>query len=807
MSPDKSSGSVDGSFDPDIAEYERQFREILEHCPAGLNVVDEDGRLLFHNSRIRELFGYTEEELHLFDTRKFWQDLDQRARIIEALHSNADQVLNVEAIWLTKRGAQVHVLISYPQTAYRGGHISFAGGKRVLWVYDISALREREAQSAEHERQFREILDHCPAGLNVVDEDGHLLFHNAQIRQLLGYSQAEMERFDTRGFWVDLEQRARIIEDLREGRNQGANYEVLWKTKGGDPLHVQITYPQVAYRGGHVSFVGGKRVLWVYDITALRQREAESAEHERQFREILDYCPAGLNVVDEDGHLLFHNARVRQLLGYSLEEMEHFDTRKFWVDLDQRARIIESLREGRGNVLNFEVQWKTKQGEPIHVLVSYPQVAYRGGHISFVGGKRVLWVYDITGLKKAEEARQRSEQRLLEAIESISEGFAYYDSDDRMVLCNSVYREMLHSGDDAGMAPGTAFETIIRNAAERGDVKDAEGQVEEWIANRLHQHRNPGPPQVQRRSGGRWVMISERRTIDGGTVAVYSDISELKQREESLSDKSAALEALSGKLAKYLAPQVYDSIFTGRQDVRITSQRKKLTICFSDIAGFTETTDRMESEDLTQLLNHYLTEMSKIASEYGATIDKYVGDAIVMFFGDPETRGVKQDALACVKMAIAMQRRMTELAGVWRDAGIQKPLRCRIGIHTDYCTVGNFGSADRMDYTMIGGAVNLASRMEHEAPPGEVVISYETYAHVQDEIHCEEHGALQVRGIAYPVTSYRVIDLKANLAAGDVAIRTQLPHLRLELEPHLMSADERGQAAAALRQALDRVSS
>ena len=391
MSPDKSSGSVDGSFDPDIAEYERQFREILEHCPAGLNVVDEDGRLLFHNSRIRELFGYTEEELHLFDTRKFWQDLDQRARIIEALHSNADQVLNVEAIWLTKRGAQVHVLISYPQTAYRGGHISFAGGKRVLWVYDISALREREAQSAEHERQFREILDHCPAGLNVVDEDGHLLFHNAQIRQLLGYSQAEMERFDTRGFWVDLEQRARIIEDLREGRDQGANYEVLWKTKSGDPLHVQITYPQVAYRGGHISFVGGKRVAWIYDITALRQREAESAEHERQFREILDHCPAGLNVVDEDGRLLFHNARVRRVARLQPSRRWNNSTpESSGVDLDQRARIIESLREGRRQVLNHEVIWKTKQGEPMHVLISYPQVAYRGGHISFVGGKRVL---------------------------------------------------------------------------------------------------------------------------------------------------------------------------------------------------------------------------------------------------------------------------------------------------------------------------------------------------------------------------------------------------------------------------------
>ncbi len=657
---------------------------------------------------------------------------------------------------------------------------------------------------AEYERQFREILEHCSAGLNVVDEDGRLLFHNARIRDLLGYTGEELHLFDTRKFWRDLDQRARIIDSLRSSADQVLNEEAVWLTKQGKPVHVLISYPQAAYRGGRISFVGGKRVAWIYDITALREREAESAEHERQFREILDYCPAGLNVVDEDGRLLFHNARVRELLGYSEQEMEGFDTRGFWYDLDERARLIEKLREGREGVINQEVLWKTKSGDPVHVLISYPQVAYRGGHISFVGGKRVAWIYDITALKKAEAARQRSEQRLVEAIESISEGFAYYDSDDRLVLCNSCYREMLHAGGD--MVPGTSFESIIRGAAGRGDIRDAEGQIEDWISRRLHQHRNPGPPQVQRRSGGRWIMVSERRTIDGGTVAVYSDISELKHREENLSEKSAALEALSGKLAKYLAPQVYDSIFAGRQDVRIASQRKKLTICFSDIASFTETTDRMESEDLTQLLNHYLTEMSKIASEYGATIDKYVGDAIVMFFGDPESRGVKEDALACVKMAIAMQRRMTELAGLWRDAGIQTPLRCRIGIHTDYCTVGNFGSADRMDYTMIGGAVNLASRLEHEAPPGEVVISYETYAQVRDEIQCEEHGNLRVRGIAYPVTTYRVVDLKTNLAVGDVAIRTQLPHLRLEVEPHLMSAEERDQAATALRLALDRLS-
>lgn len=403
-------------------------------------------------------------------------------------------------------------------------------------------------------------------------------------------------------------------------------------------------------------------------------------------------------------------------------------------------------------------------------------------------------------LREVAEARQR----LVDAIESISEGFALYDGEDRLVLSNSRYRELLYAGLEE-MTPGTTFEQIVRRSAEGGYIKDAEGRVEEWIAERLSRHRNPGETWVQRRRDGRWIMISERRITGGGTVAVYSDITELKQREENLAEKSAALEALSSKLAKYLAPQVYNSIFTGRQDVRIASQRKKLTICFSDIAGFTETTDKMESEDLTQLLNHYLTEMSKIASDHGATIDKYVGDAILMFFGDPETRGVKDDALACVQMALAMQKRMSELGEIWRDIGIETPLRCRIGIHTDYCTVGNFGSEDRMDYTIIGGAVNLASRLEQEASPGTVLISYETFAQVKDTIECEELGHVLVKGIAYPVATYRVVDLKENLVRSRRTVRTELPHLRLEAEPELMSTDERDQAAAALRDTLDRL--
>jgi adenylate cyclase len=136
-------------------------------------------------------------------------------------------------------------------------------------------------------------------------------------------------------------------------------------------------------------------------------------------------------------------------------------------------------------------------------LVSYVQVAYHGGHVAIAGGKRLHWVYDITPLRRAEQARLRSERRLAEAIESISEGFVCYDGEDRLVICNSCYRNLLYPGLEIDLSAGTTFESIIRRAAERGYVKDAEGRVEEWIAERLQQHRNPSEPQVQQRNNGR----------------------------------------------------------------------------------------------------------------------------------------------------------------------------------------------------------------------------------------------------------------------------------------------------------------
>ena len=221
--------------------------------------------------------------------------------------------------------------------------------------------------------------------------------------------------------------------------------------------------------------------------------------------------------------------------------------------------------------------------------------------------------------------------------------------------------------------------------------------------------------------------------------------------------KTQQMEDVSGQLAKCLSPQIYESIFSGKQNVEVKSYRKKITVFFSDIVNFTAISDKLESEELTALLNFYLNEMSQIALKHGATIDKYIGDAIMIFFGDPESFGIEEDARRCVAMAVEMQQRMAELWGYWsKHFGLKQDLEIRVGINTGYCTVGNFGSEDRLDYTVVGAAVNLASRLESAATPSGILVSEETYFQVKDYFSFDAPQQLELKGLERGVIAYEV---------------------------------------------------
>ena len=273
------------------------------------------------------------------------------------------------------------------------------------------------------------------------------------------------------------------------------------------------------------------------------------------------------------------------------------------------------------------------------------------------------------------------------------------------------------------------------------------------------------------------------------------------ERLQEEAEHKKVLETVLSQVGKYMSPQLYQAIFSGEQKVEIASKRKKLTLFFSDIANFTEITDQLESEELTALLNQYLTEMSKIALEYGATIDKFIGDAMVLYFGDPETKGVKKDAAACVQMAIAMQRRLKNLQVEWREQGlIDRPFETRIGINTGYCTVGNFGSEDRMDYTIIGSEVNLAARLEANADAGGILLTYGTYSLVNDWLLAEEQEAIAMKGFAKPIGTYRVTGIYDELAAEGRVIHRDQTGLSLTIERDKLSREDKAKAIQTLKE-------
>ena len=227
---------------------------------------------------------------------------------------------------------------------------------------------------------------------------------------------------------------------------------------------------------------------------------------------------------------------------------------------------------------------------------------------------------------------------------------------------------------------------------------------------------------------------------------------------EDAERKKEETERLSVNLAKYLPPQVHEAIFSGEFDTGITTKRRKLTIFFSDISNFTSTSEGLQPEDLTRYLNEYFSEMTDIALDHGATIDKYIGDAMMVFFGDPDTKGEQEDARACVKMALKMRDRISDLQDKWQRQGFADPFVIRMGMNTGYCNVGNFGSDQRLTYTIIGSEVNVAQRLEASAQPGGILMSYETYAHAQDLIEVEQLNSISMKGVKREIKVFSVLN-------------------------------------------------
>jgi class 3 adenylate cyclase len=258
-------------------------------------------------------------------------------------------------------------------------------------------------------------------------------------------------------------------------------------------------------------------------------------------------------------------------------------------------------------------------------------------------------------------------------------------------------------------------------------------------------------------------------TFGAAYALVHFVVIRWRESDAELARTSDDLARANEVISRYVASQLAAQIAAGNYDAVEKHERLKLTLVFCDIKGFAELADRVEPEVLSELLDEYLCEMTAVAERHGGFIDKFVGDAMMVFFGAPMPGTVQKDALSAVRMALEMQARAEELQERWRTRGLDWPFEMRIGINTGQATVGNFGSTGRRDYTAIGRQVNLAARLQAACEGGRILIGHSTWVLVRDAVECAARGELHVKGFHAPVLVYEVVAAREQAATAPAA--------------------------------------
>ena len=256
--------------------------------------------------------------------------------------------------------------------------------------------------------------------------------------------------------------------------------------------------------------------------------------------------------------------------------------------------------------------------------------------------------------------------------------------------------------------------------------------------------------------------------------------------KEEAEKQQQLLQKASDRLSKYLSPQICEQIFSDIEFDTGTG-RKKLTIFFSDIVNFTSITESMEAEELSGFLNFYLTNMCEIALKYGGTIDKFIGDSVMIFFGDPQSKGPEQDALACCNMGIEMLAFVQKNEELFKEQfNFPEKLEIRIGVHSGVCSVGNFGSDQRLDYTVIGRAVNVAARLEQAAPNNSMLFSNSTKSLLGDTFQVSDSIEVKAKGIDRPIIGY----ILTNQVSKRSLVTVKEEGISLKFDPSIVDKKE-----------------
>jgi PAS domain S-box-containing protein len=528
----------------DRAERERDqtFRSVFNTALDGIVVIDAKGLIESFNPAAEEIFGYSADEVlgrnvsillprkqaHLHDgyikhyRRTGEKKIIGRRRDVIARHKDGSDI--PIALAVTEMGAG-------PKSRF------------VATVHDISKILIYEERLAEANRLLQSVLDTIPVAVFWKDHTLRYLGCNRVFArdagldspdEIVGMSDADMP-------WARAMDSAERVERsvistgeprlAREEPRQGSGGEMAWLRTSRIPLRD---------KAGEI--IG---VLGIYeDITAeFEFREAVLAEKQRVER-YLGVSGAMIVELDLNGRVRLINRKGLEILGYREDELVGRDWFETAIPHEMRVDLRHAFDEiARGNLEPYaalESEVVTKSGERRHIVWQNSFESDDMGRIVNTVSSGV----DVTNMRRADKM-------LRDAIESMRDGFALFDSDDRLVLFNSTYPAMFPRAAPA-IQPGRTFEEITRYCVSHGEFGDLGGAEEAFIQAHIHSHRNPGEPVELQTSDGRWVRVDERRTDDGGIVGIRSDITRLKQAiqeaEAANAAKSQFLSSMSHEL-------------------------------------------------------------------------------------------------------------------------------------------------------------------------------------------------------------------------------------------------------------------
>lgn len=505
----------------------RQSHEILEDAIEALSdgfvLYDSNNRLITCNSRYKD---YNQDSAELLVPGAYWPDVT-RARGERGLFTLAkDNLEDWLADQLAQRGKAQHE--EFPASDDRWFEYSHRptrqGGFVSTWR-DITRRKNMESALMESEALVRQVLEASPLPLRMWNPaTGQVIYESPACHKMFGRDStkdAEGERLDV---YVNRDDRRRYLEILLRDKAI-ENFDMRLRRVDGSMFWSNVSARVIEYKGEEVV------VSTIIDLTESKEMELALRESEQRFRIIVEGHPLPVWMVDlETSEIIYESPAAAALFGRAWPSSKKGFTIDYFADPSEREKLNNRLRR-EGKLRDVECKFRKCDGSEFWASLSDRFITYNGREASITG------LVDLTERKQREAEVQRARETLEDAIESLPEGFALFDHEDKLVLCNERFREFNKLSADA-LEPGITWAEFIEKGLANGQYLGDYSSLDSWLEERKCCHSEaPNPHSIEfQQSDGRWFYAFGQETRQGGIVLIRIDITELKQMELALRD-------------------------------------------------------------------------------------------------------------------------------------------------------------------------------------------------------------------------------------------------------------------------------